>query len=160
MAQIFLIKTLNKNSDLPRATKISISIFRIPPEKNIDQSATPQSNQSETRSQPKNPETASTTDSDGLSTPSQKGKADKAPNSENSGIPKRFKVPKYLWFATGTFNIFNQEGICHFRQSLKVNLQVRDPCTIAGFGTRTRNLTGPKIKKSRINQTVSEPSGA
>ena len=125
---------LNKNSDLPRATKISISIFRIPPEKNIDQSATPQSNQSETRSQPKNPETTSTTDSNGmstsgLSTPSQKGKADKTPNSENSGIPKRFKVPKYLWFATGTFNIFNQEGICHFRQSLKVNLQVGDPRT-------------------------------
>ena len=59
-----------------------------------------------------------------MSTPSQKGKADKTPNGDNSGIQKRFKVPKYLWFATGTFNIFNQEGICHFRQSLKINLQV------------------------------------
>ena len=29
-------------------------------------------------------------------------------NEENSGIPKRLKIPKYLWFATGTFNIFNQ----------------------------------------------------
>ena len=82
------------NRDLPRATKICFSIF-----------------------------TSDTTVHDDTKIDNEKNN-DGLNKSETSHADVKFKSPRYKWFGTGAFNIFDQRGLCTFRQEIIIHLNV------------------------------------